>query len=169
MQCVKEGKVYLSYDTIVKINDNHSKIFFLFVGFSYKYTLTPPNRPSTVESSLQVFTHIPFPNYSLLLILILIPLRNIQTQAFRVQVQLILPTTLLQNLRNRSGVLNSLQVDIGARLLDGVSDQFGGSCFSLGADDHGLFLLSGFVDYEGGALGFLLGYLFGFDGGCEFG
>jgi len=32
-----------------------------------------------------------------------------------------------------------------------------------------LFLLAGFVDDEGGALGFLLGDLFGFDGGGEFG
>jgi hypothetical protein len=39
----------------------------------------------------------------------------------------------------------------------------------LGADYRGLFFLAGFVDDEGGALGFLLGYLFGFYGGCEFG
>jgi len=32
-----------------------------------------------------------------------------------------------------------------------------------------LFLLAGFVDDEGGALGFLLGDLLGFDGGGEFG
>jgi len=32
-----------------------------------------------------------------------------------------------------------------------------------------LFLLTGFVDNEGGALGFLLGDLLGFDGGGEFG
>jgi hypothetical protein len=38
----------------------------------------------------------------------------------------------------------------------------------LGADDHGLFLLPGFVDDESGALGFLLGNLFGFDCGGEF-
>ncbi len=32
-----------------------------------------------------------------------------------------------------------------------------------------MFLLAGFVDDEGGALGFLLGDLLGFDGGGEFG
>jgi hypothetical protein len=32
-----------------------------------------------------------------------------------------------------------------------------------------LLLLAGFVDDEGGALGFLLGDLLGFDGGSEFG
>jgi len=32
-----------------------------------------------------------------------------------------------------------------------------------------LFLLTGLVDDEGGALGFLLGDLLGFDGGGEFG
>jgi hypothetical protein len=54
-------------------------------------------------------------------------------------------------------------------LLDGVSDQLCGTGLSLSAHDNGLFLLSRFIDDEGGALGFLLRYLFCFDGRGEFG
>jgi hypothetical protein len=75
----------------------------------------------------------------------------------------------LQDLRNGSRVLDSLQINIGSTFLDGVSNQLGRSCFTLGSDDHGLFLLACFINNEGSALGFLLGYLFGFNSCREFG
>lgn len=85
-----------------------------------------------------------------------------------------------------TGVLETLEFDVGARLLDCVTNEFGGTGFSLGADNHGLLLLAGTVDYEGGALGFLsrvvlvlgegrdtagdvLSNLLSLDGGGEFG
>lgn len=101
--------------------------------------------------------------------LILIRLRNIQTQPIRIQIQLILSAGFLEYLRNIPRVLNPPQVDVASALLDSVTDEFRGAGFTLGADDGGLFLLAGFVDDEGGALGFLLGYLLGFDCGGEFG
>ena len=101
--------------------------------------------------------------------LLLIRLRNIQPQPISIQIQLILPARILQNRRNIPRVFNPPQIDVASALLDGVADEFGGAGFTLGADDCGLFFLAGFVDDEGGALGFLVGYLFGFDGGGEFG
>ena len=101
--------------------------------------------------------------------LLLISLRNIQPQPISIKIQFVLPASLLQDRRNIPCILNPSKVDITSALLDCVSDEFGGAGFTLGADDGGLFFLAGFVDDEGGALGFLLGYLFGFYGGCEFG
>lgn len=98
---------------------------------------------------------------------ILTTLRNIQPQALRVQVDLVI--ALLQNRSNVPGILKLSQVNVAAALLDRVSDQFGGTGFTLGADHGRLFLLAGFVDDEGGALGFLLGYLFRFHCGRELG
>lgn len=54
--------------------------------------------------------------------LILIRLRNIQPQPIRIQIQLILPTSLLQYLRNIPRILNPPQIDITPALLDGVTD-----------------------------------------------
>lgn len=101
------------------------------------------------------------------LVLIALCLRNIQAQAIRVQVDLV--GRVLQNLRNVARVLKLPEINVRAALLDGVTNEFGGAGFTLGADDGGLFLLAGFVDDEGGALGFLLRDLLGFDGGGEFG
>ena len=101
--------------------------------------------------------------------LILISLRNIQSQAIRIQIQLVLPARILQNRCNIPRVFNPPQIDIASALLDSVAYEFCGAGFTLRAHDRGLFFLAGFVDDEGGALGFLLGYLFGFDGGGEFG
>ena len=101
--------------------------------------------------------------------LFLISLRNIQPQPISIQIQLILPARILQNGSNIPRVLNPPQIDVASALLDGVADEFGGAGFTLRADDGGLFFLAGFVDDEGGSLGFLLGDLFGFDGGGEFG
>lgn len=64
-------------------------------------------------------------------------------------------------------VLELAQIDIGPGFLDRVTDQLCGPRFSLGAHDGRLFLLAGFVDYEGCALGFLLCDLFGFYCCCE--
>lgn len=61
------------------------------------------------------------------------------------------------------------EIHVAPALLDGVANQLGRACFTLCPYYGGLFLLTGFVDDEGGALGFLLGDLLGFDGGGEFG
>ena len=101
------------------------------------------------------------------LLLVACRLANVKAQTIRVQVHLV--GRLLQDLRNVSRVLEFPQINVCARLLDGVSDQLGRTCLTLGAHDGCLLLLARFVDDEGGALGFLLGDLLGFDGGGEFG
>lgn len=93
-------------------------------------------------------------------------LRDVETETLGIEVHLV--GALLQNARDIPRVLKLSEINITARLLDGVSDEFGGASFTLGAHDHGLLLLAGLVDHKGGALGFLLGDLFGFDGGGEF-
>lgn len=75
----------------------------------------------------------------------------------------------MQNLRNVPRILKLPQINVRPALLDGVTNQLSGTGLTLCADDGGLLLLTGFVDDEGGALGFLLGDLLGFDGGGEFG
>jgi hypothetical protein len=101
------------------------------------------------------------------LLLVARRLADVETKAVRIQVDLV--GRLLQDLGDVPRVLELSQVDICARLLDGVSDQLGGAGLTLGAHDGGLLLLAGFVDDEGGALGFLLGDLLGLDGGGELG
>jgi hypothetical protein len=101
------------------------------------------------------------------LLLVTHRLRDVQAQTVRVEIHLIV--RVLQDLRNVPCVLELPQIDVRPALLDGVSDELGGAGFTLGADDGGLLLLAGFVDDEGGSLGFLLGDLLGFDGGGEFG
>jgi len=76
---------------------------------------------------------------------------------------------MLQNTRDILCILKLPQINVTSALLDGLTNQLGGTGLTLGADDGGLLLLAGFVDHEGGALGFLLGDLLGFDGGGEFG
>jgi hypothetical protein len=94
-------------------------------------------------------------------------LGNIQAQAIRVQVHLVL--ALLQDLSNVLRVLELPQVNIGPRLLDGVTNELGGSCLTLGADDCSLLFLAGLVDDEGGSLSLLLCDLLGFNSGGELG
>ena len=76
---------------------------------------------------------------------------------------------MLQNTRDILGILKLPQVNVTSALLDGLTNQLCGTSLTLGTDDGGLLFLTGFVDHEGGALGFLLGDLLGFDGGGEFG
>jgi hypothetical protein len=101
------------------------------------------------------------------LLLVARRLADVQTEAIRVEVDLV--GALLQDLGDVAGVLELAQVDVGTRLLDGVTDELGGAGLTLCAHDGGLLLLAGLVDDEGGALGFLLGDLLGFYGGGEFG
>ena len=101
------------------------------------------------------------------LLLVARRLADVEAEAIRVEVDLVL--RLLQDLGNVAGVFKLAQVDVCARLLDGVADELGGAGFSLGADYRGLLLLAGLVDDEGGALGFLLRHLLGLDGGGELG
>lgn len=104
-----------------------------------------------------------------MILLLLISLRNIQPQPIGVQIQLVLPSGLLQDRCNIPRVLDPSEIDVAATLLDGVTDEFGGAGFSLGAHDRGLFFLAGFVDDEGGTLSFLLRDLFCLDSGGKFG
>jgi hypothetical protein len=101
--------------------------------------------------------------------LLLIRLRDIQPQTVRIQIQFILPTSFLQYLSDIPRILDPSKIHVTSALLDGVTNEFRGAGFTLGANDGGLLFLAGFVDNESGALGFLLSYLFGFDCGGEFG
>lgn len=94
-------------------------------------------------------------------------LRDIEAQSLGVQIHLV--GTLFQNAGNVSCVFEFSEIDVTSALLDGVSDEFSGASLTLGADNHGLLLLAGFVDDESGALGLLLSDLLCFDGSSEFG
>jgi hypothetical protein len=94
---------------------------------------------------------------------------GIDVKAKTLGVEVDLVVALLQDGGDVSGVLELTQLDVTAALLDGVTNQLGGTGLTLGADDHGLLLLAGLVDDEGGTLGFLLGDLLGFDCGGELG
>jgi hypothetical protein len=94
-------------------------------------------------------------------------LANIETQACRIEIDLVLGR--LEDLRNVLGVLKLPQVDVRPRLLDSVTDELSRACLTLGADNGGLLLLAGLVDDESGSLSLLLGDLLGLDGGGEFG
>lgn len=89
-------------------------------------------------------------------------LHNIQAQPIGVKEKFIPATVLLEDCRYAAGSLDLLEFNVGLGLLNGVTNELSRAGFSLGSDNHGLFLLTGFVDDEGGALGFLLGNLFGF-------
>jgi hypothetical protein len=95
--------------------------------------------------------------------------KGIDVKAKTLGIEVDLVVALLQDGGDVSGILELTQLNVTAALLDGVTDQFGGTGFTLGADDHGLLLLAGLVDDEGGTLGFLLGDLLGFDCGGELG
>jgi len=75
----------------------------------------------------------------------------------------------LQNSGNVPSILDPSKVDITPRLLDRVSDKLCRASLTLGADDRRLFLLAGFVNDEGGPLGFLLCDLLRLNRSCEFG
>jgi hypothetical protein len=101
------------------------------------------------------------------LILVVLRLADVKTQTLRIKIHLVLGV--LQNLCDALRVVELPQIDVGPRLLDGVTNELGGSGLTLGADNGGLLLLAGLVDDEGGALGVLLSDLLGFDGGGELG
>lgn len=92
---------------------------------------------------------------------------DIQAQALSVKVQLVL-ARFLKDLSNVASVFDATKFDVTLALLDGVTNELGGSGFTLGANDCRLLLLSGLVDHESGSLGVLLGHLLGFDGSGEF-
>ena len=94
-------------------------------------------------------------------------LANVQTQAPAVKIDLVI--ALLQNLGNIPRILKLSQVDITPALLDGVTNQLGGTGLTLCADDGGLLLLAGLVDDECRTLGFLLCDLLGFYCGSKLG
>ena len=92
---------------------------------------------------------------------------DVEAETLGVEVDLVV--ALLEDLNNGLGVVELTQVDVRSALLDGVTDELGRAGLTLGSDDHGLLLLSGLVDDEGGTLGVLLGNLLGFDCGGELG
>lgn len=94
-------------------------------------------------------------------------LADVETQTTCVQVDLV--RRLLQYLGNALRVLELPQINVGPRLLDGVTNQLGGTGLTLGAHNGGLLLLAGFVDDESGTLRFLLCDLLGLDGSGELG
>jgi hypothetical protein len=102
-------------------------------------------------------------------LLVLLCIKYIQPQTSRVEHQPILGARLLQLLRNETGILNLLQLNVGLALLDSVANEIGGSRLTLCLDNHGLLLLSGLVDDKGSPLRLLLSDLLGLDGGREFG
>lgn len=95
--------------------------------------------------------------------------KDVEPQTVGVQVQLVLAAALLEEAGNVAGILDLAELDVALGLLDGLSNQLGGPRLSLGPDDHGLLLLAGLVDNEGGPLGLLLGNLLGLDRGSELG
>jgi len=94
-------------------------------------------------------------------------LRYVQTKTLRAEVHLVV--TLLQDAGDCSRVLEFPEVDVTAALLDGVSDQLCGTGLTLGADNRGLLLLTGLVDYERCSLCVLLCDLLCLDSGGELG
>ena len=154
-------------------HQNRSKYFRFFHS-----TPTPPQIHSLLAKRWSTtarppvslnLTFLPTSSPSFLVLPLLIRLTHIQPQPIRIQVQLILPTCLLQDLRDIPRVFDPPQIHVAPALLDCVSDELGRASFTLRAHDGSLFLLAGFVNDEGGALGFLLGDLLGFDCGGEFG
>lgn len=94
-------------------------------------------------------------------------LADVQTKTPAVKVDLV--AALLQNLCDIPSVFKLPEVDITPALLDGVTNQLGGAGLTLGANDGGLLLLTGFVNDESGTLSLLLCDLLGFYCGGEFG
>lgn len=85
-----------------------------------------------------------------------------------VQVKLVL-AVLLQDLSNLASVLNLTQLNVALTLLNGLSNQLGGTGLTLCADNESLLLLASLVDQESSTLSILLGYLLSFNGSSEFG
>ena len=92
---------------------------------------------------------------------------DVETKTLGVEVDLVV--ALFQDGGDVSGVLELTELNVTAALLDGITNQLGGTGLTLGANNHGLLLLASLVYDEGGALGFLLGDLLGFDCGGELG
>lgn len=92
---------------------------------------------------------------------------DVETKTLGVEVDLVV--ALLEDLGNGLGVVELTQVDVRPALLDGVTDELGRTSLTLGSDDHGLLLLPGLVNDEGGTLSILLSNLLGFDSGGELG
>ena len=92
---------------------------------------------------------------------------DVETETLGVEVDLVV--ALLQDGGNGLGVVELTQVNVRPALLDSVTDELGGTGLTLGSDDHGLLLLPGLVNDEGGTLGVLLSNLLGFDSGGELG
>jgi hypothetical protein len=95
--------------------------------------------------------------------------KGIDVKAKTLGIEVDLVVALLQDGGDVSGILEFTKLDVSAALLDGVTNEFGGTGFTLGADDHGLLLLAGLVNDESSTLCFLLSDLLGLDCGGELG
>lgn len=94
---------------------------------------------------------------------------DVQAQSLAVQVELVLATTLVQDLSNVTGIFDLPELDVTLALLDGVTNKLGGAGLTLCADNEGLLLLAGLVDHECSTLSVLLCHLLGLNCGCELG
>ena len=103
-----------------------------------------------------------------LLLLITIS-KYVETQALRVQEKPVPAASFLDELSNRPGVLQLLQLHVGPVLLDSVTDELCRASLTLCLDHHSLLLLASLVDNECRSLGLLLRDLLRLDSGCEFG
>ena len=92
---------------------------------------------------------------------------DVEAKTLGVEVDLVV--ALLEDCGNGLGVVELTQVDVRPALLDGVTDELGRTSLTLGSDDHGLLLLPGLVNDEGGTLSVLLSNLLGFNSGGELG
>lgn len=121
----------------------------------------PSYRSKPVSKSSDVVTLLFVP------VVLLRVVADVQAKTLGVEVDLVV--ALLQDRGDSLGVVELTQVDVRSALLDGVTDQLGGTSFTLGSDNHGLLFLPGLVNDEGGTLGVLLGNLLGFNSGSELG
>ena len=103
------------------------------------------------------------------LLLLLTLSKYVKTQALRVQEKPVPAARFLEELSNRPGVLELLQLHVCLVLLDSVTDELCRASFTLRLDHHSLLLLASLVDNESRSLGLLLRDLLRLDGRCEFG
>lgn len=124
--------------------------------------------PAHASTILHIKAHNQDRSHLLLVPVVLLSVvADVKTKALSVEVDLVV--ALLEDLGNGLGVVELTQVDVRSALLDGITDQLGRTSLTLGSDDHGLLLLPGLVNNEGGTLGILLSDLLGFNSGGELG
>lgn len=94
---------------------------------------------------------------------------DVQAQSLAVQVELVLATTLVQDLSNVTGIFDLPELDVTLALLDSITNELSRAGFTLCADNESLLLLAGLVDHECSALSVLLSDLLSFNSGGKLG